>query len=180
MREIAKKLKISYSSVYYSLQRTSQTGSNQNRKRSGRPWCTTKQEDKYIRVSSLRNIHLSGPQLAASLNGTCKTPDSTSTVKRPLWDAGLLGTVAKKKQYLRLANKRERLSWAKDHRPEDWKKVLWTDKSKFEVFESHRRTFARSRTSEKMLEQCLTPSVKNGGGNVMVWGCFGAGKVGDL
>ena len=24
------------------------------------------------------------------------------------------------------------------------------------------------------------PSVKHGGGNVMVWGCFGVGKVGDL
>ena len=24
------------------------------------------------------------------------------------------------------------------------------------------------------------PSDKHGGGNVMVWGCFGAGKVGDL
>jgi hypothetical protein len=26
----------------------------------------------------------------------------------------------------------------------------------------------------------MTPSVKDGGGNVMVWGCFGGGKVGDL
>ena len=47
-------------------------------------------------------------------------------------------------------------------------------------FGSHRRTFVRRRTSEKMLEECLTPSVKHGGGNVMVWSCFGAGKVGDL
>ena len=31
-----------------------------------------------------------------------------------------------------------------------------------------------------MLEECLTSSVKHGGGNVMVWGCFGSGKVGDL
>jgi Mor family transcriptional regulator len=52
MQEIAKKLKISYNAVYYSLHRTVQTGPNQNRKRSGRPRCTTEQEDKYIRLSS--------------------------------------------------------------------------------------------------------------------------------
>ncbi|KAL7849234.1 hypothetical protein SRHO_G00208570 [Serrasalmus rhombeus] len=183
MREIAKKLKISYNGVYYSLQRTAQTGSNQSRKRSGRPRCTTKQEDKHIRVSSLRNRRLTGPQLASSLNSTRKTPVSTSTVKRRLRDFGLQGRVAKKKPYLRLANKRKRLRWAKEHRhwtEEDWKKVLWTDESKFEVFGSQRRTFVRRRTNEKMLKECLTPSVKHGGGNVMVWGCFGAGKVGDL
>jgi hypothetical protein len=37
MRETAKKLKILYNAVYYSLHRTVQTGSNQNRKRSRRP-----------------------------------------------------------------------------------------------------------------------------------------------
>jgi hypothetical protein len=31
-----------------------------------------------------------------------------------------------------------------------------------------------------MLEECLTPSIKHGGGNVMVWECFGGGKVGDM
>ena len=59
-------------------------------RRSGRPQCTTEQEDKYIRVSSLRNRCLTSPQLAASLNSIRKTPVSTLTVKRRLWDAGLL------------------------------------------------------------------------------------------
>jgi transposase len=75
MREIAKKLKISYNAVYYCLHRTVQTGPNQNRKRSGRPRCTN--------ASTC-------PQLAASLNSICKTPVSTPTVKRLLWDDGLL------------------------------------------------------------------------------------------
>jgi hypothetical protein len=54
------------------------------------------QDDKYIRVSSLRNRHLTSPQLAASLNSARKTPVSTSTVKRCLRDAGFLVRVAKK------------------------------------------------------------------------------------
>jgi hypothetical protein len=103
-------------SVYYSLHRTARSGSNQNRKRSARPQCTTERKDKYIRVSSLRNRHLTSPQFAASLNSTCKTPVSTSTVKRRLWDAGLLGRVAMKNPYLRLANKNNRLRWAEEHR----------------------------------------------------------------
>ena len=51
----------------------------------------------------------------ASLS-TRKTPVSTSTVKRLLWDPGPLGRVAKKKPYLRLANKNKRLRWTKEHR----------------------------------------------------------------
>jgi hypothetical protein len=37
-------------------------------------------------------------------------------VKRQLRDAGLLGRVAKKKPYLRLANRNKRLKWAKEYR----------------------------------------------------------------
>jgi hypothetical protein len=37
-------------------------------------------------------------------------------VKRRLRDAGLLGRVAKKKPYLRLANKKKTLRWVNEHR----------------------------------------------------------------
>jgi hypothetical protein len=42
-------------------------------------------------------------------------------VKRRLQDADLLGRVAKKKPYLRLANKNKRFRWGKEHRH-------WTEK----------------------------------------------------
>lgn len=48
--------------------------------------------------------HLRGPQPAASLNGTCKTPVARSAVKRWHLDAGLLGREAAKKSHQRLAN----------------------------------------------------------------------------
>ena len=122
MWETAKTLKISNNGVYYSLQRTAQMGSNQNRKRSRRPWCTTKQEGTGTLESLVWKI---GPQLAGSFYG--KMSVSAFTVKERLWDAGPLSRVAKKKPYLRLANKSKILRWAKEHRhwtEEDLKKSV--------------------------------------------------------
>ena len=183
LEDIAKKLGISLKGVHYTLTRHGDTGSIKDKHRSGRPKCTTAQEDKYIRVSSLMNRRLTAPEIAASLNSTRQTPVCTDTVRRRLRSVGLMGRVAKKKPLLRSANRKKRLQWARDHKNwsiDDWNRVLWTDESKFEVFGSKRRTFVRRRSNEKMLDACLTPSVKHGGGNVMIWGCFGNGRVGNL
>lgn len=75
------------------------------------------------------------------------------------------------------------MQWAQQHKNwsvQQWSKVLFTDESKFEVFGSHRRMFVRRRRGERMKSQCVTPTVKHGGGSVMVWGCFAGDKVGDL
>ncbi len=76
--------------------------------------CTTKQEDKYIRVSSLRNRHLTCPQLTASLNSTRSTPVSCTTVKRRLRGAGLMGRIAKKKPLLKQNNKKKKIRVGKE------------------------------------------------------------------
>ena len=62
----------------------------------------------------------------------------------------------------------------------EWKQVLWTDESKFEVFGNKRRVYVRRSAEEKMLTQCLVPTVKHGEGSVIVWGCFSQDGVGDL
>jgi transposase len=84
---------------------------------------------------------------------------------------------------LRKQNKRKRLLWARKHQHwtiQQWKKVLWTDESKFEIFGSKTRTYVRRCAGERVLEACTKASVKHGGGSVMVWGCFGNNQVGDL
>lgn len=183
MRQIAEKIGVSYKGVHYTLVRKKATGGNQDRKRSGRPKSTKKQEDDYIVTLSKRNRRLTAPQIAATLNETREKPVSITTVKRRLLSAGLRGCVAAKKPRLTSVHKRKRLEWAKTHKNwtvEDWKKVLWTDESKFQIFGSNRRVFVRRSKEERALEACTVQTIKHGGGSVMVWGCFGNNKPGHL
>ena len=59
---------------------------------------------------------------------------------------------------------------------DQWKSVLWSDESNFEIFGSTRHVFVRTRVGERMISACVVSTVKHGGG-VMVWGCF-AGDTG--
>ncbi|CAJ0954683.1 unnamed protein product [Ranitomeya imitator] len=62
----------------------------------------------------------------------------------------------------------------------DIRPVVWSDESKFEIFGSNHRVFVRFTKVEWMDSTCLVPTVKHGGGGVMVWGCFAGDTVGDL
>lgn len=182
-RQIAERLGISCKGVHYTLARKQETGKNEDRKRSGRPKSTTNQEDNFIRVLSKRNRRLTAPQITAALNDTRETPISTTTVKRRLLSAGLRGCVAAKKPKLTNRHKKNRLEWAKAHKNwtiEQWENVLWSDESKFQIFGSNRRVFVRRSKEERASEACTVPTIKHGGGNVMVWGCFGNSKPGNL
>ncbi|KAL6468775.1 hypothetical protein MHYP_G00222990 [Metynnis hypsauchen] len=141
-------------------------------KRAGR------KEDKFIRVTSLRNRKLTAAQIRDQLNATQSSssrPISRTTVKRRLRKSGLHGQIAARKPLLRRGNKQKRFVWAKKHKEwtlDQWKSVLWSDESKFEIFGCNRRVFVRRRKGERMDSTCLVPTVKHGGEAVMVVGVF--------
>ena len=56
--------------------------------------------------------------------------------------------------------------------------MLWSDESKFEIFGS--AEFVRCRVDLQMISACVVPTVKHGGGSVMVWWCCAGDTVGDL
>lgn len=182
-RQIALKTNCSQTAVVSALRRYQETGTNKSRGRSGRPKTTSKEEDQFVCVQSKRNRTRTAPELREDLNSTRDTPVSVSTVQRRLRDYGLKGCVAAKKPLLRSRNKVKRLNWAKLHKDwtiEQWQKVLFTDESKFEIFGGKRRKYVRRLVGERMIEQAIVPTVKHGGGSVIVWGCFAGEKVGDL
>ena len=106
-REIAKKVKVSVSTVFFTIKRHLETGGNSDRKRSGRPKATTESEDKFLRVNSLRDRRLTGQQLQAQLNSGRNKQVSVSTAKRRLRAAGLIGRLAARKSPPRRRNEKK-------------------------------------------------------------------------
>ena len=119
-REIAKKVKVSVSTVFFTIKRHLETRGNSDRKRSGRPKATTESEDKFLRVNSLRDRRLTGQQLQAQLNMGRNKQVSVSTVKRRLQSAGLIGRVAARKPLLSRRNKKKETSLGQETLPMDY------------------------------------------------------------
>lgn len=182
-RQIARELKLNRRTVDYNVNKYKNRASFSNVKRTGRPRATTSADDRQIVITSKRNRRKTAPEIAAEINRGREKSISVTTVQRRLRSAGLFGRIAMRKPLLRKQNKVKRLEWAREHQHwtlEQWKKVLWTDESKFEIFGSRRRMFVRRSAGERAAEQCIAPTVKHGGGSVMVWGCFAGAFRGDL
>ena len=154
-----------------------ETGSHGERKgREGRPRVTSASEDTFIRVTILRNC-------STNKSFTSSRHISTSTVQRRPCESGLQGRIAAKKLLLKDTNNKKKLAWANKHKQwtlNRWKSVLWYYESKILIFGSNSRVFVRCRAGEQMISACVVPTVKHGGGGVMVWGCFAGDTLCDI
>ena len=83
--------------------------------------------------------------------------------QHPLWGEHTV-RIAVKKLLLIKQNNVKGFQWAKAYKDltiELWNKVLWTDKSKFEIFVSNRRVYVLRRVSERVATHCTTLTVKH-------------------
>ena len=66
--------------------------------------------------------------------------------------------------------KKTRLKWGRRHRQwyvDDWKRVLWSNESSFELINSTKIVYVR-RQAERYNEKWLPPTSKFGGGKLMI------------
>lgn len=182
-RSISAEIGCSISTVCYTIKKHRDTGEIANKAGRGRKRILTHADERWLFLASLRNRHKNAEFLTAEFNRGRKDPISKSTVRAVLKKFHLKGRVAAKKPFLRPINIKKRLKFAKEHEHwtvEDWTKVLFTDESKFELFGTNRRAYVRRRSHEKYKAPCILPTVKHGGGSVMVWGAVSANGVGPL
>ena len=108
-RQIAAKIGVSKGAVQRTVERFRKTKSYSNLPRSGRPRCTTSQEDRFIKITSLRNRTATTGNIQSSINATREKTICKTTVRRRLAASGRKGRVAVSKPFLRPKNKRKEI-----------------------------------------------------------------------
>lgn len=114
---------------------------------------------------------------AAGISVTMRTV--TNTLRR----SGLRSCSARKVPLLKKNHVRARLEFAEAHLDDsvdEWEKVLWSDETKIELFgiNSTRRVWRQQ--NKEFDPRNTIPTVKHGGGNILLWGCFSAKGTGQL
>ncbi len=110
------------------------------------------------------------------------TTVSKVTINNALHRHGLKSCSVRKVPLLKPAHVQAHLKFAKDHLddPEEaWVKIMWSDETKIELFgiNSTRRVW---RKKDEYNPKNTIPTMKHGGGNIMLWGCFSAKGTGRL
>jgi len=80
-------------------------------------------------------------------------------------------------------HKKARKQFAEDKQTKDmdyWNHVLWSDETKINLFGSDGVKHVWRQPGEEYKDKCVLPTVKRGGGSVMVWGCMSAAGTGEL
>uniref|UniRef100_A0A8C7YAL0 Transposase Tc1-like domain-containing protein n=1 Tax=Oryzias sinensis TaxID=183150 RepID=A0A8C7YAL0_9TELE len=111
------------------------------------------------------------------------TSVSDRTIPRCLSQSGLHGRRPRRTPLLKGNPKKARLEFAEMHvdKPQSfWENVLWTDETKLELFGKAHQLYVGRLKNEASNKKNTVPTVKDGGGSVLFWGCFGASGTGCL
>ena len=111
------------------------------------------------------------------------TSISTRTTCRQAHNIGFNNWVAIKKPFLSDSHLEQRLQFSKDHAScmlDNWRAVLWTDESSFEISKTSQQAKVWQGTQTKYEPKNLAPTFKSGRTLTMVWGSFFSNKKGPL
>ncbi len=129
------------------------------------------------------NPKISASKLKELLNKEEHVAVSRQTIRNYLHSEDLHGRIARKVPLLspKNINRRKELcnSWS-SWTLKKWKKVLFSDETKINLFSSDGKVTVWRKLSTAFNSRNCVPTVKHGGGSLMVWGCFSYEGVGKL
>ncbi len=163
-----------------------------------RKWKTYKTTDNLPRSGAPRKISLRGVKMITRT--VSKNPRTTrgdlvndlqragtkvtkATISNTLRRQGLKSCSARRVPLLKPVHVQACLKFAREHLDdpeEDWENVIWSDETKIELFGKNSTCRVWRRKNAELHPKNTIPTVKHGGGNFMLWGCFSAKGPGRL
>ncbi|KAG2457038.1 TCB1 transposase, partial [Polypterus senegalus] len=110
-------------------------------------------------------------------------PSRRTTISAAIYQADLYDRVARRKPLLSKRHMAAHLEFAKRHMKDSQtmrNKILWSDETKIEPFGVNARHRVWRKPGTAHHQASTIPTVKHGGGNIMLWGCFSAAGTGSL
>lgn len=175
LREVGRRLHVSASVIHRLRERHATTGSTDERVRTGRPRCTSRRDDRFLYLSTLRDRTVTTPVLRRHLMQAANVNVSTSTVRNRLHEFDLQSRRPAIRIPLTPAHRQARLAWCRHHQHwnrQQWSRILFTDESRFTVSFNDGRTRVWRRPGERFIDATIREVDRYGGGSVMVWGGF--------
>uniref|UniRef100_A0AAZ1XDH6 Transposase Tc1-like domain-containing protein n=1 Tax=Oreochromis aureus TaxID=47969 RepID=A0AAZ1XDH6_OREAU len=170
-KKISQALNIPRSTVQAIIQKRKEYGTTVNLPRQGRPPKLTGRTRRALIRNAAKRPMVTLDKLQRS---TAQVGESVhrTTISHALHKVGLYGRVARRKPLLTENHKKSRLQFATSHVGDTanmWKKVLWSDETKMELFGQNAKRYVWRKLTLHHSEHTI-PTVKYGGGSIMLWG----------
>ena len=180
-REIARILNRSKSAVEKTVNDYVSKNKTTAALRPGRPKKLSDRDERQLMRVVKKNTKTTACKLVESLE-KINIIASEKTIRRTLHSKNVYGRKAVKKPLISDVNRKKRLYWChsrKNWSSSEWDKIIFSDESRFELFQNDSNDWVWRKPEEKYNKENLSPTVKKSDG-IMVWGCFTREKMGPL
>ncbi|KAG2458616.1 TC1A transposase, partial [Polypterus senegalus] len=181
-RKISAGLKVPMSTVASIIRKWKKFETTRTLPRAGRPSKLSDRGRRALVREVTKNLMVTLPGLQRS-SVERGEPSRRTNISAAIHQSGLYGRVARQKPLLSKRHMAACLEFAKRHLKDSQtmrNKILWSDETMIELFSVNTRHHVRRKPGTGHHQASTIPTVKHGGGSIMLWGCFSSARTGRL